>query len=163
MSVVPPNFQTYLSNLRIMFIALIVGQAVALIVFYIFRGQDLFVPAPENKKLVLQVMMAILASVLAASYFLHRKKLAEARIQPSLQEKLLAYRMALILRWAPMEAATLLAGIFYFVTGLTFPFYLAGLLLVLFGMQWPNRLDIFNNLHLSSAEQLILDDPNAIV
>jgi len=162
-SIVPQNFQSYLSSIRLIFIALIVGQVVALVVFYLFRLPDLVVPPREQKRLILQVLMAVLAALLAISFFLYRKKRAEARVQPSLPEKLLTYRIALILRWAPMEAATLLSGVLYFLTGLTFPFYLAGLLLVFFGMQWPNRLDIFNDLQLSSTEQLTLDDPNNIV
>ncbi len=163
MSLAPQNFQSYLRSLRVLFLALILGQALVLVVFYVVRLDDLMVPPPERKRLVLQLMMAALAALLALSYFLHRNKLASARTQPSLPEKLTVYRTALILRWAPMEAATLLSGVFYWVSGLTFPYYLAGLLLVFFGMQWPNRLDIFNNLHLSNAEQMLLDDPNELV
>lgn len=164
MSIVPQNFQSYLSTLRIIFIALLIGQVMALGIFYFIHLQHVATPPPpERRKVLLQILTLFLASLLAISFFLHRRKLAEARAKSSLKEKFTTYRTALILRWAPMEVATFLAGAFYLVTGLPFMFYLAGLLLVLFGMQWPNRLDVINNLHLSSAEQLTLDDPNVVV
>jgi len=163
MALVQQNFAAYLRTLRIIFAALVMGQVLALGVFYFVRWQEMPALALDWETGIRPFLSVALLAFAAIGFFLNHKNLANARAQPDLKGKLRAYRLALLLRWAPLEAVVLIIGVLYFLTSQMSLLYLAGSLVVVFMAQWPNRTQITNALELSAAEQLMLDDPNAMV
>lgn len=154
------NFSQYLKSLHILYFALLAGQLICLVVFY-------FLPPTEGKYLPsdgLIVRIPILIAILgAAGVFLGYKRIVYARDKSSLQEKMETYRSALILRWALLEGAVLLAGILFFISRSYFLLGMATACLGAFILFVPGRNRLMSDLDLSSSEQAMLDDPNTIV
>lgn len=164
MALVQQNFQAYLRTLRVVFIALLLGQVVVLVVLYVLRGQETPDAVPLSQNPVLKLLPIILAVLVTLGFFLYRKKLVQAQAQSNLKERLTTYRVALLLRWAFMEITIFFLGILYFLTGLAPPLYAAVFVIPIFIItQWPTRLNVVTRLGLSMDEQLVIDDPTAVV
>ena len=94
---------------------------------------------------------------------MNRKKLESAQAQTTLKEKLTDYRAACILKWAPLEGGALISAALFFITGNAFFLGSVTMLIVFFAIQFPSRQRLINDLDLTATEQMILDDPNAVV
>lgn len=156
------NFAQYFRALQILFFALLIGQISVVIVLYLTyepresdASQDV-----TTFKLALTILLALLAGI---SFFMNRKKLESARAQTTLKEKLSDYRAASILKWAPLEGGALISAVLFFVTGNVFFLGFATMMIVFFATQFPSRQRIINDLDLTATEQIILDDPDAVV
>lgn len=163
MALVQQNFPAYLRSLRIIFIALLLGQVLVLGVLYFVRWQEMSEVAPIRKPWGIGWAPLIMLALPAVSLSLYRKKVAFAATLPDLKSKLMAYRTALLLRWAPVEAMNLFVALIYFISGQMFYFYGAILFMAMFFTLWPHRANIISGLGLSTDEQQVLDDPQAVV
>lgn len=163
MAIVQQNFAAYLRTLRILFIALMGSQVMVVIMLYFLKQQQTPEPRATDIALLLQISPILIASIVGISFFLYRKKLADALAQPDLIGKLTAYRAALLLRWAPLEGVVILTSVLYFLTGIITLLYAAVAMILLLATQWPTRARIVTNLELSTDEQLTIDDPNTVV
>src|SRR5262245_5123195 len=119
MELVRQNFAAFFRTLQILFFALLGGQVAVLAViefllkprfgtheFTTKAGQTLsFQPGNEDFSLYVVVYgVPLLAfGMLGLAFFLFRKTLTAARAKADLSAKLLAYRTALILKWAFIE------------------------------------------------------------
>ena len=163
MALVQQNFSAYLRSLRIIFIALLLGQVIVLGVLYFVRWQEMPEAAPIRKPWGIGFMPIIMLALPALSLSLYRKKVAAATVQPDLKSKLIAYRTALLLRWAPIEVLNLFIAVLYFVTAQAMYLYGAVIFMAVFFTLWPHRANIVAKLGLSTDEQQQLDDPHAVV
>ena len=163
MALVQQNFPAYLRSLRIIFIALLLGQVIVLGVLYFVHLQEIPAALPIQKPWGIWLLPLITLGLPALSLSLYRKKVAVASAQADLKSKLMAYRTALLLRWAPIEVMNLFIAVLYFVTGQTIYLYGAVIFMAVFFTLWPRRANIVSGLGLNTDEQQQLDDPHAVV
>ncbi len=164
MALVQQNFQAYLRSLRIIFAALLISQVMVLVVLYVVRGQQVLATTLDQQYLVRQILPIITLALASVGFFLYRRKLMQSQAQADLKEKLNSYRVALLLRWMPLEIMSLIFSVLYFLTGRVFFLYFVLLLIPLFIVtQWPTRANVVARLGLGTHEQAIIDDPNAVV
>jgi len=104
------------------------------------------------------VVMAIAAMSIFMATRLYKKRITDA-LSPSLilMDKLNIYRSALILYLALCEGAGLFAVIVYFLTGYKLLLIVIAVVLLAMLQKRPEKSKIFNELQLSSQEQLELN------
>lgn len=160
MSTVRQNFAQYLKALQILYFALLAGSFIFIIVFY-FLPQDKENLLPQDG---LAIRIPILVFILLASaFFLGRNRIEAARNQNTLQEKMVAYRAAVIIRWALLEGSVLLASVFFFLSRNLLLLTVALIGWAVLAIFYPSRDRIITDLDLSTEEQSVLDDPDAII
>lgn len=160
MALVRQNFAEFLKSLQTLYFALLGGQVIALIVFYLLpAGQESTLP--DSGMAVRIPLVAVI--LLAAAFFLGRKRIEAAREETELKAKISAYRTAVILRCALLEGGVLLAGIFFFLERNLLLLAFAALGVGVFLLFIPSRARVVADLDLSTQEQAMLDDPNVIV
>ncbi|MCB0535298.1 MAG: hypothetical protein H6574_10845 [Lewinellaceae bacterium] len=160
MSKVSQNFAQYLRSLQIVFGALVAGQVITLTIFYVLPQAS--GTALPGEGLAIRIPIVILL-LLPAAFFLGRNRIEAARNLPTLKEKMMAYRTALVLRWALLEGSGLLAAVFFFLSRNTLLLAVAGVIILVFMLFVPSRERTISDLDLSTTEQAALDDPNEIV
>ena len=127
----------------------------------IFALNFLQEPVLVDQSLARIFFIAILA-ITAISVFmatrLYKKRIADG-LSPGmiLMDKLNIYRSALILYLALCEGAGLFAVIVYFLTGYKLLLVIIGVVLLAMLQKRPEKFKIFNELQLSSQEQLELN------
>lgn len=156
------NFAQYFRSLQILFFALLIGQITVVTVLYLtYEPRESDVPQDATTfKIALTILIVLLTWI---SFFMNRKKLESAQAQTTLKEKLTDYRAACILKWAPLEGGALISAALFFITGNAFFLGSVTMLIVFFAIQFPSRQRLINDLDLTATEQMILDDPNAVV
>ena len=127
----------------------------------IFALNFLQTPALFDQSLVRIFFIVVLViagiSILMATR-LYKKRINDALSQGlTLMDKLTVYRAALILYLALCEGAGLFAVIVYFLTGYKLLLIVIGVVLLAMLMKRPEKSKIFNELQLSSQEQLELN------
>lgn len=158
----PQNFAQYFRSLQILFFALLAGQI--LVTITLFTVYEPSTSGEFSDEETLRFIFPLLVIMLAGlAFFLYRKKLESARAQPTLKEKLMDYRVAGVLKWAPIESATLISVVLFFISGKQYYLYAAIAIIAIFATQFPSRQRLVNELDLSASEQMTLDDPNAEV
>ena len=155
------NFSQYFRALQILFFALLAGQTGMMIVIYNIREQS--VGDTSFTDMVAKWLPLWLIAQAGLAFFLNRQKLETARSKSTVPEKLEAYRIASVLKWALLEGGTLISIVLFFVWGATPFIYYAIIMAALFATQFPSRQRLINELDISANEQMILDDPNAMV
>jgi len=151
------NFAQYLRTLQILFYALLGGQLIiALVLWFNVRPQQ----TPNTQFVAFDLAIAgIWCMAVAASFFVGKKLIENAREKPDLPGKLGAYRVARIIRYALLEMPVLLCLVsFFFVTSNYGLLLLAAVGIALFATQMPQRNQIVSELDLTESEQLKLDD-----
>jgi len=156
------NFSQYFRALQILFFALLIGQISVVVVFYIVHTPVESEGVQHDKTFMLILTMALVL-LSGFAFFMNRKKLESARAQTTLKEKLTDYRAACIIKWAPLEAGALISAVLFFVTGNAFFLSFAATMIAFFATQFPSRQRLINELDLTAAEQLTLDNQDAIV
>ena len=127
----------------------------------VFALNFLQAPALPDQSLVRIFFIAVLA-IAAISIFiatrLYKKRITDA-LSPGLilMDKLTIYRSALILYLALCEGAGLFAVIVYFLTGYKLLLIVVAVVLLAMLQKRPEKSKIFNELQLSSQEQLELN------
>jgi hypothetical protein len=146
------------TSLKILFIALLVGQVLMCgVVYFIapptgnpnFAASDLVKYAP--------ILMLLLD---AAGFFLGKNRTEAAAQIADVPRKFAAYRAAQLIKFGLTEGATMVAVILYFASGDLKMLALALVNIGVFATFFPAKNKIVNDLQLSSQEQALLDDPN---
>lgn len=185
MDTVRQNFSAYFRTTQIIFFALLAGQILAsgVLLFVLspglinqtYRGEEgtgvstgIVLYIPHTNKAFKDAYLNYLAplaviGLLGLSFYLYVIKVRAAKEHANLQEKLLAYRSAQILKWALIEAATLIGVVTFMISGNIQYLILTGASMVVFALQGPSKTKLINDLDLSVEEQSILDDPDAVV
>ena len=148
--------QSYFRSLQILFFALLGGQVLFLTMFWFLQQADR--PAAQFlEDFWLQAIAVFALIAVGMSMFLSKKFIQNARNQSDLQKKLAAYRFALILSWALAEAATLINGVFYFMSGRLEFLYLAIGVIGFFITLMPRKDKAIADLELNTSEAAELD------
>ncbi len=149
---------SYLKSLQIIFRAMFLGQLMfaAIMLFLVMSGK-LNSPNAELGNILLTVAVAISVGAVAAAYVLFRNRVEIAKQQNNLTAKLDGYRAAYVIQLALSEGPTLLAIIFYFVSGNRALWIVIVLLLINFLNLSPSKSKISQQLELNGEEESMLD------
>lgn len=155
----PTRAKDALRSISVFFYSMIGGLLLFAII--VFALNFLQAPALIEASVVRIFFIAVLA-IAAMSIFmairLYRKRITDA-LSPGLtvMDKLNIYRAALILYLALCESAGLFAVIVYFLTGYKLLVIVIVVVLLAMLQKRPEKSKIFNELQLSSQEQLELN------
>jgi hypothetical protein len=151
------NFAQYQLQNRLLHLALLVGQ-VAIGVVFAFLGSEAgtTAPSPELNELFVPLVPLAGLALVAGALLVFRMLLNRAGQKTDLASKLVTYRAALIMRWAVVEAAALLALVAYFLTTNALYLYCAAIGGAIFAFfhPWPGRTETDLNLSQTELEQL---------
>ena len=148
-----------LRAIRVFFYAMIGGMLMFTVIVVVLNFLES--PALLDQSLIRIFFIAVLAiaaiSIFAATR-LYKKRIKDG-LSPglTLMDKLTIYRSALILYLALCEGAGLFAVIVYFITGYKLLLIVIAVVLLAMLGKRPEKSKIFNELQLSSEEQLELN------
>ncbi len=158
------NAQQYFKLLNIIHKALLGGQLVFMIVsvFLVLSGTfEAFLAEERNLFFIIVAIMA--AGGLFAGNFLYNKQLNSIIQLNDFIEQFTKMRALIIMRLALLEGPTILAIIFYLLTGSWLFLLFAAVLLLLFLKLKPDKEKIIEELEFSEEKKRQLADPNTIV
>ena len=143
------NFKKLNSNLKtliIMHTAMLMAQILlAAIVYYINHNNTSDLDNDFDRKIQM-ILTGIAVFNVVAALFLFKKNMEKLKNIQELNEKILKYRQASIIKFALLEFATFVAIIGYFFTlGISF-LVLAAVLIAFFALQKPTVLAMTNYL-----------------
>ena len=156
---VPSRAKEALRSISVFFYAMVGGMLIFAII--VFALNLLEKPALEDESVTnifLVVVLLIAAISLIVATRIYPKRIAAANVTGlTLMDKLNIYRAALIFYLALCEGAGLFAIIVYFLTGNKLFLIVVGVVLLAMLLKRPEKSKIFNELQLSSQEQLELN------
>lgn len=148
-----------LRSISIFYYSMIGGLLMfAIIVFALNYLQVSGLPDPSTVRFFFIAVLVIAAISIFMAIRLYKKRITDA-LSPGLvlMDKLNIYRSALILYLALCEGAGLFAVIVYFLTGYKLLLIVIAVVLLAMLQKRPEKSKIFNELQLSSQEQLELN------
>jgi hypothetical protein len=155
----PTRAKDALRAITVFFYAMIVGMlmfTVIISVLSLLLGPPL--PDQSEVRIFFMAVLVIAGISLLMAPRLYKKRITDALSQGmTLMDKLTIYRSALILYLALCEGAGIFAVIVYFLTGYRLLLIIIGVVLLAMLMKRPEKSKIFNELQLSSQEQLELN------
>jgi hypothetical protein len=153
------NFRNYLNTLKIIHIALTVGQLLfAAVVFYlVYSGQ--VAGDPSSSGMFMMIVPFFIIAGVGASIMIFNTRRNKIRQKTDLKEKLSDYRVTQILRYALLEGPTLFALVVAIITGDLGFLYIALGIVVLFASYAPSRGRVISDLQLNDQDLYKLDDP----
>jgi hypothetical protein len=146
-----------IKTLRIMHLALLCGQVIfmAIAFFLIYSGKFRITESGFDQ--ILKILIPVLAvGGFAYSHFLFKTKLNKAKNAAGLNGKIAEYRVALISRYAGLEAPALFSIVVGMVTGNLLYLGIAGILILYFFSLTPGPTRIAADLELNPDEKLQL-------
>jgi hypothetical protein len=164
MEIVKQNPSEYFKNLKMLHIAVIIGQilfAVA-IVFMFTRGVILNNP-PTLLKIIDYAIIAATIFCLPASFIFYKWKLNKLKAGTDLKVKMDGYRSAFIMRYALFEIPSIASIVAVMLTGNYQYLVCTGMIILLMLFLRPTKENAIKDLGLNYNEQTILDDPDAII
>lgn len=158
------NFKQYQRGNTMVHAALLMGQIFfAAIVIFLNQTDG---PIAEDE--VLRTTFMILIPLFFLGSFgigklVAGKKLKLTKEKADLKAKLGEYRSINIIRYALLQGTAFFATITFMLTGEILLIAFAGMIMVLFAINYPSKEKLVAELELNREEQSILEDPNAIV
>ncbi len=158
------NFKQYQKSSTIIHAALLIGQ-VFFASFVIFLNQTQGALAEDE---ILRTIFMIMIPLFFLMTFgigkiVAGNKLKLAKEKADLKAKMEDYRSINVIRYAMLEGTAFFAIITFMLTGEILLIAFAGMIMVLFAINYPSKEKLVKELELNREEQAILEDPNAIV
>jgi hypothetical protein len=152
----------YLKTLKVIFAAMLGGQIsfLGVSIFFIYTGALGLGSVSLREIFNFLVPISTLLGV-AAGHLFFRGRLTQIKLKNSLIEKLNAYRTALIISFALLEAPYILAVVAYLLTASYLFFTIAILIIAVFFFLFPSKNKIINDLELNPTESKDLETINA--
>lgn len=148
---------SYLKSLRILFLALLLGQNFLLLISFLLLGKTNLISADASLKNIFLIVIIVLSTgSISAGFFIARKKLQAISPQTCLTDKLNIYRFAFLTRCATAEFPGFLSIIFFMLTG---NYLFIGIWLVIaliYFTNYPSLDKISNTLELTQEEKQVL-------
>jgi len=155
----PQDLREYMTtNSRLFFflmIGLVVFAGIALYVNLSFGAMAKW--DDELTKLFLTIYVVIAAASVFAGFSISKLKLRSIVAESSIEEKLSAYRAALILRWAMIEGPCLFGLVIFVLSGANMAMAISLVLMCLLALNRPTKWRLIGDLQLSPEEQKLLD------
>lgn len=160
----PVTSKSYFTALLLIHAALLFGQILPILVFYFLNKEK---PAVTGIAATGQMWVYIVGAITIGSILVSSQifgtQLQKVRGMTNLQEKLAAYRSALIVRYALLEVPSLIAAVGYFLTNNLLLLLFASMTLILFLMYRPSKERAVSDLELDMEETALLNNPDAVV
>jgi hypothetical protein len=164
MEIVQQNPKEYFKTLKLLHIALIVGQILfALVVVFMFsRGRIL-----DNPQILINIIdYSLIGSIicfLPASYLYYKWKSDKLKTATELKFKMNGYRNILIVRYALLEIPSLVSIVAVMLTGNNYYLLCSGMIVLLMTILRPSKENAIMQLGLNYDEINLLEDPTAII
>ena len=151
--------QQPLSNIKalsLMHFSLLFGQVIfaGIAVYLIYTGA--FTPVIENKEILSMVVPGAIGWSVAfvmLAFSNYKKKVAAIKMnEESLSDKLIAYRVANIVRWAILEIPVMSTIVCFLMTGLPVPIFFVAALVLVFLYTKPSSYKVAQELSISEAD-----------
>ena len=155
----PARAKDALRAINVFFYSMIGGMLMFTLIVFALNSLEKPVLVDESLVRIFFVTVVLIAglSILIATR-LYKKRIAVASTSSlALMDKLNIYRSALIIYLALCEGAGLFAVIVYFLTGYKLLLIVIAVVALAMLLKRPEKSKIFNELQLSSAEQLELN------
>lgn len=155
----------YFKTVNLLFLALVAGQVVfALILFFLNKtqGKIAFI-TPEIHQTLVWIAPALAVTGIALGWLVFNTKLKSLQQKSNLAEKLKGYQSAMIIRFAFMEGPSLVALVFFYITGDYIFLAVSAFIILAFLFNRPSKSLISRHLQLHDDERLLLEDPEAFL
>ncbi len=147
-----------LKTLPIIHIALLLGQVLFCIVVFAIQKQTPKFDISNTADPFLFVVPVMAIACFAISNFLFRQQLTIAAGKPTVAQKIQTYQAASIVRFAPLEGASLFGIVTYMLTGNLLFISISGLIILYFIFIRPTKDKIVTGLNLDYQEKAELDN-----
>ncbi len=154
----------YLNTLYIIFFALVFGQVMFGFVAFFFQStQQVHESTSDLNSLLLYIVPFLVLAGIISSIFFYRSKLRSIRASSSLHQKLVDYRVSMIVKFAMLEVPSLVAIVAYLLTANIIFLGLAGIVILNFILERPSVRKLTLDLELSQKDKALFDDPAAYI
>ena len=151
------NFTAEVRSLKVVHFAMVVGQVFFMaIVFFLAYTKELDINNADLNRVFIYLVPVIAAGGCIASIWMFRIRLKIAKSMSDLQVKLMAYRSALVIRYAIIEGVSIFAIVISLVTGKLLYLGIAGILILYFLALLPGIERIASDLELNPEEKQLL-------
>ncbi|MBK0380809.1 hypothetical protein [Mucilaginibacter segetis] len=147
----PPVAQQ-LKTITIIHIALTVGQVLFALIS-IFTTEKIYINVTDTHDPFIYIVPVFAVGSIIVSNILYHKKISNVVQVSTLSDKLAAYQTALIVRYAPLEAASLFSIVSFMLTGILFLLVVTSLMIVYFIYLKPSAENIKAALHPDYTQQ----------
>lgn len=157
---------TYMRSLSILHLAMLAGQVIfVLVALFLQTTQAIKTTAltPEIDSVLRYIIPALAAGSIIAGSFLFRQKTAALKMLPASAEKYNGYRSACILRYAIMEAPSMVAVVVFILSGNYYYLAVSGVVIIAFIIIRPSLTALTRHLQPSIEEQAALESPEAVL
>ena len=141
---------SFLKTMRIIFFALLAGQIIFMAVAFFTVNNN--PPQSQSDDLFNILVPVAIGSGLFMSSLLFKQMLAKIKKDDSFEQKLEAYRSALIIRYALLEVPSIFSTVVYLFSGNIIFLAFSGVMILAFLMNMPSRDKATQDLNLSSIE-----------
>ena len=141
---------SFLKTMRIIFFALLAGQIIFMAVAFFTVNNN--PPQSQSDDLFNIIVPVAIGLGLFMSSLLFKQMLAKIKKDDSFEQKLEAYRSALIIRYALLEGPSIFSTVVYLLSGNIIFLAFSGVMILAFLMNMPSRDKATQDLNLSSIE-----------
>jgi anaerobic C4-dicarboxylate transporter len=141
---------SFLKTMRIIFFALLAGQIIFMAVAFFTVNNN--PPQSQSDDLFNIIVPVAIGLGLFMSSLLFKQMLAKIKKDDSFEQKLEAYRSALIIRYALLEVPSIFSTVVYLFSGNIIFLAFSGVMILAFLMNMPSRDKATQDLNLSSIE-----------
>jgi nitric oxide reductase large subunit len=141
---------SFLKTMRIIFFALLAGQIIFMAVAFFTVNNN--PPQSQSDDLFNIIVPVAIGLGLFMSSLLFKQMLAKIKKDDFFEQKLEAYRSALIIRYALLEVPSIFSTVVYLFSGNIIFLAFSGVMILAFLMNMPSRDKATQDLNLSSIE-----------
>jgi hypothetical protein len=141
---------SFLKTMRIIFFALLAGQIIFMAVAFFTVNNN--PPQSQSDDLFNIIVPVAIGLGLFMSSLLFKQMLAKIKKDDSIEQKLEAYRSALIIRYALLEGPSIFSTVVYLLSGNIIFLAFSGVMILAFLINMPSRDKATQDLNLSSIE-----------
>jgi hypothetical protein len=154
----------YLRLLTLLYAAMFASQVLFAGTCIFLQTSGEFPPQdPESTEILTYALVAVGSIGLGMSFLLFSRMVNSASEKSTLSEKLRGYQTASIVRFALLEAPSMLGIVGFLMSG-QYAFFIATVVVLMaFGLIFPTKSKIIENLRLTHEETQLINDPNAVV
>lgn len=164
MEIVQQHPKEYFRTLKLLHIALILGQILfAFVVVFVFTKGGTMENPQSFINIIDYTLLAATVCFIPASFYFFRLKLEKLKAATDLKMKMDGYRSALIVRYTLFEIPSLTSIVAVMLTSNYIYLVVTGMIIVLMLFLRPTKESSIKDLALDISEIAILDDPDAII
>ena len=159
----PQTSKEYFTQLTLIYAPLVLIQFAFGGVSYYLVSTGQFPTNPQMVGTYKIVALVFVAAGVLSSSFISRAQFKAIKQKPTLQDKMKAYRGALLIKWALLETPAMFCIVCFLLTGSYFILGLAAPTIILLVNYRPTVAGACMDLELSPAEKTLIENPNSTI